>query len=110
MPIPSKLRAWEEVGKLIPLGKNRKILPEPVASPTAQPDTQTTAQAQTQPQSASNNVEDPQSSPLFGNDDEISAGVHMDVDIDPTPDPIDFMQSIVQEILLCVRQPYLIRR
>jgi hypothetical protein len=108
MPIPSKLRAWEEVGKLIPLGKNRKILSEPVANPTAPLDTQTIVQAQTQPQSASNNVEDPQLSPLFGNDDEVSAGVHMDVDIDPTPDPIGFMQSVVQEIPLCVRQQYLI--
>jgi hypothetical protein len=107
IPIPSKLRAWKEVGKLIPLGKNRKIPSE--SNPTVQFDTQATAQAQTQHQSASGNVEDlglvPHLSPLsLGDDDDISAGVHMDMDIDPTPDPIGFMQSVVQEIPLCVRR------
>ena len=100
-PIPSKLQAWKEVGKLIPLGKNRKLSSEPVPSLTAQLDTQTTVQAHTHPQSVSSNVEDPQSS--LGDGNEISAGVHMDMDIDPTPDPIDFMQSVVQEIPLYVR-------
>lgn len=100
-PISSKLRAWKEVGKLIPLGKNRQIPSELEARSSVQPDSPTIAQPQSASFDAEEPPQDPPSLPLFlSDDDDVSVEIGMDVDPTPTPDPISFLQSVVQDIPL----------